>query len=173
MRTCSRLIARRSNQVIYAMPVSKAMMMTSARTTSISRSNTCEKGLLAQRICKRRMFVGHERTQHVKARWRRTDAKLLADAGHDGPIGARVRWRRSAALLVLQTTFEVDQRRLAFVGMRHRQHDVDSRIVGHWLRRGQDNARERSGMEIGPRLVADCQHDGRGEHPIGIAACQV
>ena len=48
------------------------------------------------------MFVGHERTHGVEAHRRGTDAKLLADAGHDGPVGARMRWRRGATLLVFK-----------------------------------------------------------------------
>src|SRR4030081_2426393 len=47
MRTCIRLMTRRSNHVMYAMPVRRAMMMISERIASISRSNTRDQQLLA------------------------------------------------------------------------------------------------------------------------------
>ena len=50
MRTCMRLITRRSNQVMYAMPVSRPTMMTSERTTSIRISNTGEQDFPSQRV---------------------------------------------------------------------------------------------------------------------------
>src|SRR5947209_3190045 len=101
------------------MPVSKATMMTSDRTTSINRSNTREQHLLAQSVRKGRMFVGDERADDVDAHRRRTDAELVRNPGHDGPIASGVLRRRRAALLVLQATLEVDQRCLALVGMSH------------------------------------------------------
>src|SRR5258708_35097332 len=163
MRTCRRLIARRSNQVMYAMPVSKAMMMTSERTTSITTSNTREQHLLAQGLRKVRMFSADERTHDVDALRRRTDAELLGDASHDGPVGSSMWRRHGATLLVLQPTFEVDQRCLALVGVGHGQDVVDPRVVGHGLSGGQYNARERAGMQVGPGLVADRRLVGRGE----------
>src|SRR5437879_6367840 len=60
MRTCRRLMARRSNQVMYAMPVSRAKMMMSDRTTSITRSDTRDQHLRAQGIGDPWVLVGDE-----------------------------------------------------------------------------------------------------------------
>ena len=58
--TCRRLMARRSNQVMYAMPVSRPTMITSERTASISTSDTGDQRLLLEHVGKRRMLVGDE-----------------------------------------------------------------------------------------------------------------
>ena len=51
---------------------------------------------------------------------------------------------------MLDATFEIGDGRLALVGVRHRQHDLDARVVGHWLRGGQDEARKRAGLRARP-----------------------
>src|ERR1700674_2524552 len=111
MRICMRLMTRRSNQVMYAMPVSSAKMMTSARTTSIKISDTRGGHLLApgQNLGVGRMLVGHQRPNHLQALRGRAASKSLGEAGDNAPIRARVRERRRATLLMLDSTFEIGQ----------------------------------------------------------------
>src|SRR5919199_6332828 len=115
------------------MPVSKAMMITSDRTTSTTRSNTGEQRLLAQDLRQVGMLLGQQladRVQLGRAAW---EAKLLGQRAHDAPVGASVRRRQCAALLALDATLQIGDRPLALVGVRQRQEHLDAGIIRQGL----------------------------------------
>src|SRR5216683_1283057 len=108
MRTCMRLMTRRSNHVMYAMPVSRAMMMTNERTASISRSDTRHQQLLAHDRGVVRMLVGDSRTNAFDVvRPGQAEPEVRCQLGNDGPVGTRVLWWRCAAFLVLDAALQV------------------------------------------------------------------
>src|SRR5690348_3099664 len=109
-----RLMTRRSNQVMYAMPVRRPMMMTSERTISIRRSNTRDQRLLAHDLAERWVLVDDALAQRFQVfATRHGHPESDADFGDDAPVGPRVDRRRGTALLVLDPTFEVQQAGLA------------------------------------------------------------
>ena len=73
---------------------------------------------------------------------------------------------------MLDSAFEVSQRGLALVGVGHRQHDFDARILRHPLRRSHDKAR-RAGLDRRPRRIADDQQTVRGQNLSHVAAGQI
>src|SRR5690348_910830 len=123
MRSCMRLMTRRSNHVMYAMPASNARMMTSERTMSITTSDTRDQCLLVHDPGEVRVVLDNaspDRLQGVAARNRH--AKPHAELGGDAPVGAGVHRWRGAALLMLHASLEVEHARLALVGVAHRKH---------------------------------------------------
>src|SRR5262245_15915520 len=98
MRIWSRLIARRSNQVMYAMPVSRATMMMSERIESNTISDTGDQRLGAKHIAQRRMLLDHRRPL-IFQRCGDSNAESLRKRHDDAPVGARVPWRRGAPFL--------------------------------------------------------------------------
>src|SRR5919199_6551150 len=101
------------------MPVSRPKMMTSDRTRSTARSNTGDKRLLAQDVGQRGMLLGQQRPNRVQLARAAGDAKLLGDGANDAPVRSSVQRRRGASLLALDATFQVGDRSLALVGVRH------------------------------------------------------
>src|SRR5579859_2117003 len=141
------------------MPVSRAMMTTSERTTSIRTSDTRDQRLLAHDLAQVWVLVDDAFAQRLQAvaAWN-GHAEPDADLGGDATVGSRLRGWGRAALLVLNATFQVDQAGLALVRMAHRQHDVDVGEVWHRARGRQHHARERPHVQLGPILVADRQN---------------
>src|ERR687885_2948816 len=100
------------------MPVSKAMMITSDRTTSTARSNTGDQRLLAQDLRQVGVLVGQQRADRVQLGRAAGQAKLLGERAHDAPVGSSVwRWRR-ATLLALDPALQIGDCPLALVGVR-------------------------------------------------------
>src|SRR5436305_14468741 len=103
MRTWRRLMTRRSNQVMYAMPISRAKMMISERMTADSRSATrrAPEGksgvLLGDRGADGVQPLGHAGAQSV------------GQLGDDGPVGAGATGWRGAAFLLLDPAFQVGE----------------------------------------------------------------
>src|SRR5712691_11801828 len=120
------------------MPVSRAMMMTSDRTTSTTRSNTGDQRLLAHDGAQRGMFVDQQHPNRVQLGRAAGNAELLSELADDAPVCASVGRRRRATLLVLEPTLEIGDRSLALVRMRHWHKNIDARVVVHWLGRGQE-----------------------------------
>src|SRR5919202_4975283 len=98
------------------MPVSKAMMITSDRTTSTAMSNTGDQRLLAQHFRQVGMLLGQQSADGLQLGRAIGEAKLLGERAHDAPVGASVRRRRRATLLALDATFQIGDRRLALIG---------------------------------------------------------
>src|SRR5215207_2456348 len=137
MRTCNRLIARRSNQVMYAMPVSRAKMITNERIASTTISSIAR----APRRSDRAQIVGQRQAEGRR------------QARDDAPIGPRPGRRSGAAVLLLDATLEIGDGCLALVRVRHRQEDFDARVVRHRPRRCHDYMRG-AGVELCPGFVA-------------------
>src|SRR6185503_13216861 len=98
MRIWSRLIARRSNQVMYAMPVSRATMMMSERSESNRISDTGDQRLGPKHLAERRVPFEHRRSQSVE-RFGGRNTEPPRQGDNDAPIGARGPRRRGAAFL--------------------------------------------------------------------------
>src|SRR5262249_4211000 len=131
MRTWSRLITRRSNQVMYAMPVSKATMITSERMTSMSSSDTRDQNLLALHRGQIRVVRHDALANCFQIVGGHGDSQALPELGGNAPAGSAVHGLRRAAFLLLDSAFEVAHTGLALVGVRGGQHHVDARVVWH------------------------------------------
>src|SRR5919204_2317646 len=107
------------------MPVSKAMMITSDRTTSTTRSNTGDQRLLSQHLAQRRMRIRHQGSNGLQLVRTAGYAKLLGNRAEHAPIRASVGRRRGATLLALDAALQIGDASLTLVGVGHRQKDVD------------------------------------------------